>query len=264
MKYIKYLIFLIIPAIVIIHGCESNDKVTDSVCIPQPVNKKVLIEFFTNAGCIPCIEAHGYLDQITANTCTTINDTSVIVISYHAKYPYIFDSLYRANVPQNDARSNYYGVQSTPKGILDGSSMGTAFSSTEWSSQIDVQFKTTAYLNIGLSNIFDPNSDSGTVTADISLLNSLPASDNVVHFIITQSNVSYVTAPNGIKNPNDVMRTMITGSTGEDITIGSSNTVVKGYRLAGNWVADNCYITVFVQNKITKQVFGVERIKIKQ
>jgi hypothetical protein len=265
MKYIKYIILLIIPAIIVIHGCESNDNVTDSVCIPQPVSKKVLLEFFTNAGCIPCVQAHGFLDEINANTCTTINDTSVIIISYHTRYPYIFDSLYRANVPQNDARANYYSVQSTPKGALDGSSLGAAFSSTEWKTQLDVELKTTAYLGISLDNSFAPGTDSGTVTANLSLLNALPVStDNVIHFIITQNNIPYVTAPNGITKPDDVMRTMITGSDGENITIGTSNTVVKGYRLAGNWDADNCYITVFVQNKTTQQVFGVERIKIKQ
>lgn len=262
MKYIKYLIFLVIPAVIIIHGCESNDKVTDSVCIPQPVNKKVLVEFFTNAGCVPCVQAHGYLDQITENTCTTINDTSVIIISYHTKYPYIFDSLYRQNVLQNDTRANYYGVTSTPKGTVDGISMGTAFAADEWSGQINAEFKTTAYLDIELINTFDPNTDSGTVTANITSLAGLPVSDNVIHFIITQNNVSYVTAPNGIKYPNDVMRYMITGSDGEDITVGSSNTVVKTYGISQNWNADDCYITVFVQSKSTKQVFGVHRVKV--
>ena len=263
MKYIKYLILLLLPAFVFIHGCESNDKVSESVCIPKPVNKKVLVEFFTNAGCQPCVAAHKYLDQITANTCTTFNDTSVIIISYHAKYPYIFDSLYRANSIQNDARGNYYSVNTTPKGFLDGVSMGSDFYAYGWTKQIEVEFKTTAYLDIVLSNIYDPNVDSGSVTANITSLGGIPATDNVIHFIITQNKISYVTAPNGVKFPNDVMRYMITGSDGEDITIGSSNTVVKTYGIKQNWIADNCYITVFVQNKTTKQVFGVERIKVK-
>jgi hypothetical protein len=58
------------------------------------------------------------------------------------------------------------------------------------------------------------------------------------------------------------MRNMVTGSEGEDIAIGSTNTVVKAYGLAQNWKDDNCYITVFVQSKSTKQVFGAARIKV--
>jgi len=262
MRFIKYLIIIIIPVIALFHGCESNDKVTNSVCIPQPVNKKVLVEFFTNAGCIPCVQAHNFLDEIAANTCATINDTSVIVISYHAKYPYIFDSLYRANVVQNDARANFYGVSSTPRGMLDGINMGSGFSAPEWSAQINVEFKTTDYLDILLSNNFNPGNDSGVVTAGISLISALPASDNVIHVIISENRVAYITAPNGIKYPSDVMRYMVTGSTGEDISIGPSNVVVKPYGLALNWNAGKCYLTVFIQNKTTKQVFGVARIKV--
>ena len=262
MRLIKYLAFLIIPVIAVMHGCESNDKVTNSVCIPQPVNRKVLVEFFTNSGCIPCVAAHSYLDGITANTCTTINHTSVIIISVHTKYPYILDSLYRANISQNDARANYYGVQSTPFASLDGVNMGQ-FSSVDWSSQIDTSFrKAIKYLNITLSNNFNPNTDSGTVTANLDLLSPIPASDNVIHIIITESNIPYITAPNGVKYPDDVMRYMITGSGGEDITIGNSNVVTKPYGLNAKWNKDECYITVFVQSKSTKQVFGVERIKV--
>jgi hypothetical protein len=262
MRYIKYISFILILAAIFLHGCESNDEVSSSICIPQPVNKKVLVEFFTNAGCIPCVAAHGYLDEISANTCATINDTSVIIISYHTKYPYIFDSLYRANVEQNDARASYYGVISTPKGSLDGVSMGTSFSAYEWSSQVNVEFMTTAYLGLELSNEFNASSDSGQVTAEITLLSPLPTTDNVLHVLVTENKVPYVTAPNGIKYPSDVMRYMVTGSEGEDISIGPANTVVKSYVLAPNWNTDNCYLTVFVQSKSTKQVFGVERIKV--
>ncbi|MCI0448446.1 MAG: Omp28-related outer membrane protein [Chlorobi bacterium] len=249
--------------VLIVHyGCESNDEATNSVYIPQPVNKKVLVEFFTNAGCNPCIAAHHYLDQLSANIGTTINDTSVIIISYHTKYPYIFDSLYRANILHNQGRSDYYGINFTPQGRLDGNINMGQFSSANWGAFINAEFNTTAYLSITLSNNFNLNTDSGTVIAEIELLNVLPASDNVVHIIISENEVSYVTSPNGITKPNDVMRFMVTGKDGEPINIGQNETVTKNYGLAQNWNADKCYITVFVQSSSTKQVFGVERIKI--
>ncbi len=261
MKYLK--IILLVILIVFIHGCESNDSTTNSVYIPQPVNKKVLVEFFTNAGCNPCIAAHGYLDQINLNSGVTINDTSVIVLSYHTKYPYIFDSLYRANIPNNQGRCDYYGINTTPQGRLNGVNMGL-YSSSTWSAQINAEFKTTNYLNITLNNSFNAGQDSGSVTANINLVNALPSTNNVIHFVIIENNISYITAPNGVTSPDDVMRNMITGTDGEAISIGQTNTITKNYTLNSNWVPEECYIIVFIQNPDTKQVFGVERIKIVQ
>lgn len=265
MKFIKYILVLLVIPAVWIAGCESNDNVTDAVCIPayDPVNKKILVEFFTNAGCNPCIAAHNYLDEIAEHVgCHTLNDSSVVVISYHTRYPYSFDSLYRANVTQNEFRSTtYYGVLFTPQARIDGVNSGQ-FSSSSWSAQIDAEFKTTKYLDITLSNFYDSDSDSGTVSANVSLVSALPSSDNVIHIVITENNVSYVTSPNGITNPDDVMRTMVTGQDGESISVGQNTSVSKNYRISPNWDENECYINVFIQSTSTKQVFGVEKIKV--
>lgn len=259
MKFLK--VTLLIIATLFIYGCESNDITTNSVYIPQPVNKKILVEFFTNSGCNPCIAAHGYLDEINHESGVTINDTSVIILSYHTKYPYILDSLYRANIVQNQRRADYYGINTTPQGRLNGISMGQ-FSSTNWSAQINAEFKTTKYLNITLSNTYDEVLDTGTVTANINLINALPSTNNVIHMVIVENNISYITAPNGVTPLDDVMRFMITGKDGEAVTIGQVNSISKGYSINPNWNTLECYIIVFVQNPDTKQIFGVERIKV--
>lgn len=257
-RILKYL--LVLPLAVILYGCESNDTSTNSVYIPQPVNKKVLVEFYTNAGCVPCIAAHSYLDQIKENVGATKNDTSVIILSYHTKYPYILDSLYRANIVQNQARADYYSVNTTPQGRLDGSNMDQ-FSSSTWGAQINAEFNTIRYMDIVLSTTYDDLLDSGTVTANITLLNALPTSNTVIHMVITEDDVEYVTAPNGVTNPDDVMRYMITGQNGEAISVGQ-NTVTKNFGSAPKWVPENLHIIVFIQDADTKQVFGVERVKV--
>lgn len=259
MKYLSFIIIaLTLSAAAILNGCESNDAASNSsVCVKLPVNKKGLLEFFTNAGCTPCIEAHNYLDEITKST----YDTSLIIISYHTRYPFIQDSLYRANVPHNQGRSDYYGITYTPQGRLDGVNTGQ-FSADNWGCQINQELNTQEYLRVVLSKQFDPNIDSGSVTANITLVNALPSNDNVVHFVITEDSISYITAPNGIKYPNHVMRNMITGKDGETISIGQGVSVSKNFGLAQHWNSEKCYLVVFVQNPTTKQVFGVEKIKI--
>jgi thiol-disulfide isomerase/thioredoxin len=259
-KLIKYSAFLLLA--VLFYSCESNDTTTNSVYIPKPINKKVLVEFFTNSGCVPCIAAHGYIDQIKENVGATNNDTGVVILSYHTRYPYIFDSLYRANLPQNQGRADYYSINTTPNGRLNGLSMDQ-FSASTWGAQINAEFNTMKYLNITASVDFDTALDSGTVTANISLVNALPSSNTVIHMVITEDNISYVTAPNGITSPDDVMRYMITGKDGESISVGQ-NIVTKSFGTAPLWNANNCHIVIFIQDAVTKQVFGVERVKVIQ
>jgi Outer membrane protein Omp28 len=267
MSYIKQLVIalIIVPAVVFL-GCESNDALQPVSSAPpntDSVSKKVMVEFFTNAGCNPCIAAHGYLDGITSLSGVTNNDTNVIIVSYHTKYPYIGDIIYLANIPQNQGRSDYYGINFTPQGRLDGVNMNQ-FSSSEWTGQINAELNTTIYVDIALTNTYNPNTDSGSVTANLTLVNAMPVTDNVLHVLITENNVPYPNAPNGITSPDDVMRNMITGVNGQAITIGQNTTVTKPYVISTNWNEDECFITVFVQNPATKAVFGVERIKVKQ
>ena len=48
MRIKKYLFILPLFVLFFYYGCESNDAVTTSVYIPQPVNKKILVEFYKN------------------------------------------------------------------------------------------------------------------------------------------------------------------------------------------------------------------------
>jgi hypothetical protein len=82
--------------------------------------------------------------------------------------------------------------------------------------------------------------------------------------VITENNIPYPNAPNGITSPDDVMRFMVTGLDGEVTSFGQSNTIVKNYGLNPAWNEDECHIVVFIQNNATKQVFGVNKIKVKQ
>jgi hypothetical protein len=265
MRNFKIILFAALAAVVIgLGGCESNDNPTKPIYNPSNPEKKVLLEFFTNAGCIPCIAAHNYLDGITALSGVTINDTNVIIISFHAKYPYNQDSIYRANIEQNDGRSTYYGVLFTPQGRLNGTSTGQ-FSASDWTAQFNAELQTDVIIDIGIERTFDPNTGSGTVTAFVHPLTTTGTTDNVIHFIITENNVPYVTAPNGITHPDDVMRFMITGTNGEavSLTTGQTTEVTKSFTLNNSWNQDECYITAYVQSTSTGEVFGVNRIKVK-
>jgi hypothetical protein len=243
------------------YSCESNDIATNSVYIQQPVNRKVLVEFFTNAGCVPCVDVHHFLDGVASQSGVTINDSSVIIASFHWRFPDPHDSLYIQNSQQNNARAAYYGIGFTPNTFLDGSYMGQ-YSASQYSAQLNTEMNTTKYLNIGVTNVFDSTSDSGTVTVNILTLAAPPTANNFIYVLITESNINY-TLTNGITNFDDVVRKMVNGTSGEQISLvqGQNVTYSAGYRINSRWNASECKLIVFIQDD-SKKIYGVERIKV--
>ena len=267
MNNLKFLIIILLSGMfVIYYGCESNDSLPTTGNVPPSIDssKKVMVEFFTNAGCIPCASVHHYFDKIDSLQGITYKDSNVIVLTFHTRYPSLADSIYRSNSAQFDARTTYYGINFTPQGRMDGTDMGQ-FSASDWTALLNSELQATKYLNINLTNNFIASNDSGVVTSNITILSALPVTTgNVIHVVVTENHVEYITSPNGIQYPNDVVRTMVTGSGGQSITInsGQTTTFTSGYKLLSNWNNNNCYINVFIQNTASKQVFGVQRIKI--
>jgi hypothetical protein len=245
-----------------LYSCESNDSPTSSVYIQKPVNRKVLVEFFTNAGCIPCVQPHNYFDQVSSQSGVTINDSSVITVSYHYRFPDPRDSLYIQNSAQNLERAAFYGINFTPNIFLDGTYMGQ-YSAFEYTNQLNAEMNTTKYLDIQLVNVFDSTSDSGMVTANIRTLVSPPTSNNYVYIIVKESNINY-TLTNGITNFNDVVRRFANGASGVQINLvpGQVVTYSSNYGLAAHWDVEDCEIVVFVQDD-SKKVYGVEEVKVK-
>ncbi len=263
-KLLKIIIIPVIAVSAFLIGCESNDNPTSSVYIPQPVNRKTLFEFFSNSSCTPCIEPHrSFLEPLEVAAGITINDTAVILLAFQYKYPGPGDSIYRANVIQNDERADYYNMQAAPAGFTDGVNMGN-YSYSQWSDQLGNAMNSTKFINITITNDFNTAIDSGNVTAHIQTLVQLPTNDNVIHVIVSENHVPYITAPNGITMYDAVMRYMETGSNGAQINLVLGQTVNFSipYAIRNTWKVDDCYIIVFVQSTSTKQVYGVERIKV--
>lgn len=254
----------IILTVLIFSGCESNDSSVNSVYIPQRVARKTLFEFFSNSNCQPCIEPHrSFLEPMEEARGVTINDTGVILISFQVNFPNSQDSIYHQNPQENEARRLYYNAVAAPRGYNDGNWMGD-YSYTEWSSKLSTAMNTTVYLRITISNNFNSTNDSGSVTAHVNTFVQPGNQDTRIHVVLVENNVPYISAPNGIKIYNGVMRDMVTGTDGEAINLNSGQTVdySTSYFVRNTWKVNDCYLVVFVQSLSAKQVYGVERIKV--
>lgn len=77
---------------------------------------------FTNSGCGPCVQANQAMDDYMPDQANT-----VALMRIHAWWPYGGDIMYLANVDQNTAYINEYGVSGVPDIWLDGfSGLGTS------------------------------------------------------------------------------------------------------------------------------------------
>jgi hypothetical protein len=255
MKFIK--IFFVLIIAVVFYSCEFNNNPATS--ISGIVKRKVLVELSTNVNCVNCPPSDDYLALIdTAIAGITSSDTSVITLRMHSS---IFngDPFYQFNIPINSARQNYYFVYSNPWGILNGSRM-PAFNSQTWTNSINLALAQDETQEISYTNSFDSVTRNGTINISISQVSGSPASDLKLHVAIVESKLYYGGGSNGEVWFNNVLRDLITGGAGQDISLPFSSSI--NYTLMNNINPANADIIIFTQSLSSKEVFVVRKLKL--
>ncbi len=246
-------------------SCESNDNPASEKNTP-PVNvpaNKILVELFTNTSCIPCVEANQYLDAVDELQGVTNNDTNVIIVRYHTTL-FAGDPFYLYNTTDNDARMSYYPNSAivNPFTFLLGIFMGN-YSSAAWTNKLNEKLGETRSFGVVLANSYNGSSRSGTLGIAINQLSGNSISDLVYHAVLVENGIQY-NAPNGETHFNNTMRDLITPTAGQPFTVNSGQTsnFNLGYNVASEINQNNAYIVVFIQRVSTREVLGVERVKV--
>lgn len=78
-------------------------------------HRVMLVESFTNAGCMPCAQQNPAFDSLLE-----ANIDCLAVIKYHTRWPLATDPMYLSNAASIDARTDFYNVATVPTAILDG------------------------------------------------------------------------------------------------------------------------------------------------
>lgn len=243
-------------------SCESNDGWLVQSSGNLKANSKVLVEFFTNTSCFPCVPANNYLDRIDSLKGVTSNDTNVIIIRYHTNSPGPNDPFYNFNIPDNTKRIQYYSVVGTPVAYLCGKKL-PGFQDFTWTNAINLQMYQSAVVTITLTNKYDSLSRNDTVIAQIKQISGSPVSDLVVHIVIAENKLFY-NAANGEKIFENTFRQFATQPDGESISLNPGQTITfsKAYTLRNGINPVDSDIIIFVQGLSSKTVFGVEKKKI--
>jgi hypothetical protein len=255
MKLKLFLPLLAFGLSVFLYSCESNDAPIVYETISPASTNKVLVEIFTNTSCIPCVVANQYLDAVT--------DTNIIIIRTHTTL-YPNDPYYLYNPTDNNARQTYYAAaNANPKGFLLGTFMGN-FNANNWTASLNTQLAASRSMGIIINKTYNAASRSGNVNLFIKQNAGETVTDLVLHVALTESNLLF-NAPNGESVFEQVLRDLMTAPNGDPLTVSAGQTVTasKSFTIPSEINDEHAEIIVFTQSTSTKEVFGVERVKLR-
>ena len=226
-------------------------------------NNKVLIEFFTNTSCIPCVPANIFLDRIYNLQGVTSNDADVVMIRTHTTL-FPNDPFYLYNTTANDARQNYYSAGSfNPQGYINGSFMGI-FSEVPWTNLINSTFGALGDFALTYNNSYNTSTRQGTLTVTVHQLSGAQVSDLVLNVALTENELMY-SAPNGETEFENTLRDLLTPTSGEMVTVnvGQSATFTYNYTLDSQIDDQHANFVMFVQSSGSKEVYAVDEKSVR-
>lgn len=215
-------------------------------------DRVILLEMHTSTTCGPCVSGNQVVNEIE-NT----HGDNMAIIRYHVWWPSPGnDPFYHANTEEATVRTEYYGVSGVPNCTVDGTDAG--WPPDLWPAAAQGQVGVPSPLTIDLDV-----SVSGEITATIFAEETLSGIDNVVHFVLTESDIHY-TGPNGDPIHDQVMRDMLPDANGHALNISQGQTVTMtvAYNMDPSWNPATMEAVVFVQNNQSKEIYQAAKATI--
>ena len=217
----------------------------------------VLFEEFTNASCSPCASQNPAFDNLlaaNANKCTSIK--------YHTSWPGT-DPMYTHNPTDCGARVTYYGVNSVPYAVMDGTPLtGSSYVGAPANAnqaKIDAEYAIPSAFELSINQQLSPGNDSlyitilGKATAPISGLLT-------VHCVVIEKHIHFNSAPgsNGEKDFYNVMKKMLPSPSGTSLPssfqVGDYFVLEFAWKLANVYNINELKVVGFIQDIQTKAV----------
>lgn len=214
--------------------------------------KKVLVEIFTNSHCSQCPIAHSALD----NYLETANKDKIEFIYYHMVFPYPTDELNLHN--QSDAADKYtfYGSSgTTPISFFNGKTPSSNYSG--WKDNLDNLVQEESSFDLTLSGNYT-DSDF-TVSANIIQTKDDVFSNLTINFVVVED--VFYQGGNNISNHKNVMRKIVNPE-GNPFNINYNENMNLDATITKNsvWDLSKLKVIVFIQDKLTREVFQSESI----
>lgn len=241
-------------SVVVFADSVTNLTLTMEVLVAQKV---VLLEEFSNVSCVPCVNTNRILAKLPESG---YSKEKVVIVKYSANYPSPLDPHYLHAKSDMDSRLMFYTVFSTPTIFIDGTVKPVASDSNSIKSSLDSKITATPKFRITIKDSMAASEYKVSITLQNLDTTGIEISDLLLHTVITESQISYMTPPgsNGETLFKNVARKMLPSKDGETLSsLNLFNTVSYSRKIAihSAWNQANLRCIVFVQNKITKEVY---------
>lgn len=219
-------------------------------------SKVVLIEDFANVSCVPCVTSNKIIEKLTD---ITYGRSKLVAVKFPTNFPAPNDLFYLAAQEICDTRINYYNVFFAPTSLVDGLLKPISTDSNSVKSAVDTRLAISPRFNINVDATLEGDY---TVNVNIKFIDtsSINMSDLVIHTVLTETDIEFEQAPgsNGETKFYDVTRLMLPNKDGSPmrqfIDQGGLSFNFQD-ALLSSWNIEKLNFVIFIQNKITKEVF---------
>lgn len=217
------------------------------------VTKNVIVEHFTNTYCSICASRN---PGFYANR---VQFPQVIHITYHPSAPYAACPLNQHNKPENDARTNYYGIYgATPRLVIQGKVLASSVNYNDASIFQSELGQTTAF---DVSTTVSPSGGNSIVV--IVKVKKVAAStlSSLQLYAALAEDTLFFNAANGETKHYDVFRKSVWGAPmniAALVNIGDSVVYTQTLTLNTIWNANRIYAIAMLQDQ-NKEIVQVAK-----
>ncbi len=216
--------------------------------------RMVLAEECTSSTCWPCGQQNPAFDALLQ-----ANTDIVTSLKYHVWWPAPGnDPMYLDNVDDNTARTNYYGVNSVPRAVIDGTFFNGA-PATVSQAMLNLAAAEPTPFEIQLSHEISAAEDMIYITTLIEATGEVSTS-LVAHTAVIEKHIAFASPPgsNGEKDFYNVMKKMLPHSAGtqlpSDWNVGDYVIIQNSWALENIYDMDELGVVGFVQKGLIKEV----------
>ena len=210
--------------------------------------KRVLIEDFTSSTCPPCASLnpsfHAWIEA---------HRSTISIVSFHMNWPSPGnDPMFMVNQTENTARRNYYGVNSIPEIIMEGTKtfIGTISGMDTW---YGVYLAQSTPVGIGITDTRFAT-DSIRTNVRVNNFTNLPTGVYTLKVFVLEHALYYPPGSSGCTNGEtdfpDVFRKALTNISGNLV---STNAGIQDFEFRfkrdPSWTDANVFTIAFVQNE---------------
>jgi len=224
------------------------------------VPKKIVVEHFTNTRCSICANANPTLYS------NLVAHPQILHLAIHPSSPYSSCLLSQQNNPDNDDRTNYYGIYGgTPVVVVQGTIVTPTQNYSNPAIFTPYEGQTSPFAITISQQKFGADSIQSTITVKTVATHSYT---NLKLFAALAEDTVFYTSPNGESLHHDVFRESLFNATGMNVAVPATvgDSLVYNVTTTANplWNLARIYTIAILQVDATKEVIQAEAVPANQ